>query len=82
MELASVPGLPELVRRHRGGRKRGRGLRLEEPEPLGEFRRDEVSQGHVIDEHNEPDRGGGLLREHAIATSPVMTAISASKSIP
>ena len=64
------------------GEKAEDGLRLEEAEALGELGRDEVAQRHVVDQHDQADRGRGLLRDAPIGTSPVITAISASKSMP
>ena len=56
-DLAAVPGVAQLVRRNGDGRKRTRGLRLEKAEPLAELGRNEAAQRHVVDEHDEPDRG-------------------------
>ncbi len=55
VHLAAVPGFPQFVRRHRDRRKGARGLALEEAEALGEFAGDEAAQGHVVDQHDQPD---------------------------
>ena len=81
-QLRTVPGRAQLVRRHRD-RREGRGrLRLEEAEALGELGRDQPTQRHVVDQHDEFDvraRGRGPT---PIGTSSVTTATSASRSRP
>src|SRR3546814_14439137 len=49
VQLAVPPALAERRGRHEHRRHRGRWLRLEEAESLGEFRRDEAAQRHVVD---------------------------------
>ena len=61
----AVPGPAQLVRRHRDRRERGRRLALEEAEALGKLRRDQVAQGDVVDQHEQPDMAAGLVRADA-----------------
>ena len=55
VDLAAVPRVAELVRRHRDRRERGRGLRLVEAETLGELGGNQVAQRPVVREHQQLD---------------------------
>ena len=56
LQLATVPGRPKLVRRHRDRREGRRRLRLQEAEALRELGRNEVAQADVVHQQHEPDR--------------------------
>ena len=55
MQFAILPAR-QGIRRHRHGRKRTGWFRLHKAEPLGQFGRDQIAQGYVVAQHQEPDR--------------------------
>jgi hypothetical protein len=55
VELAALPPLAEFRGGNEDGREGRGGLGLEEAEALGEFARDKVAQGDVVDETDEQD---------------------------
>ena len=61
VQLAAVPGLAQLVRRHGDRRKGARRFGLEETETLGQLTRDQPAQRDIIDQHDEADGFGRLL---------------------
>ena len=73
----------QFIRRDGNRRKRGRRLGLEEPETLAEFGRDETAQGHVVNQHDQPDGRPRLSpRPPPWERSSTITAISPSMSMP
>ena len=55
---------------------------MEEAKALRQFRSDKSPQGHVIDQHEQPDMRTRSSDVIPIGTSSVITAISASRSRP
>ena len=62
MNLAVIPGSAELIRRNQNRRQSGAWFGLQESKSLGQFRRDQVSQAHIVDQANQLDMAGGLFR--------------------
>ena len=56
-----APSVTELVRSHGERREGRRRFRTEEPEPLLEFDRDELTVSDVVRQRNEPDEPGRVL---------------------
>ena len=83
VQLAAVPGIAQLVGRDRDRREGAWPACLEEAEALGQLGRDQVAQRHVVERASPagcacaPPR-----RAMPIGTSSVITATSASKSMP
>ena len=83
VHLAVAPGLAELVGRHRHRRERRGGLGLIEAEALGELAGNQVAQRPVVDQHDQLDvRRRRRPASVPIGTSSVITATSASRSMP
>ena len=53
VNLATAPGVTELIRRHRHRREGRARLARHEAEPLAELRRNEVAQRHVVDQYQQ-----------------------------
>ncbi len=81
--LQSRHALAELVGRDRDRREGGRGLGLVEAEALGELAGNQVAQRPVVDQREQLDvRRRPAAASVPIGTSSVITAISASRSMP
>ena len=64
MHFAITPVIAELVRGDGHRRESARRFGLEETKALGQLRRNEVTQAHVVDQHQQFDVTGGPLRAY------------------
>ena len=77
VDAAVAPRGAELVGRDRERRERGRRLRLEEAEALGQLVGDQVAQRDVVREHDQAHvLGGGVGARCRCGTSPRITQTS------
>ena len=65
VDLAAVPGVPQLVRRRRHRREGGPWFGLIKAELLGQLRRDQIPEGDIVQYGEQLDVLSRLFRRHA-----------------